>query len=119
MRRKPCSTRPSMADGARSAPALRVAAPEQRRAEAPARPRAKAPRRPRLRTILLALGPLVLIIASLWLYLGGGRYIATDNAYVQADQIAIATDVSGLVKEVAVKDNQLVARGQLLFRLDD
>src|SRR5207244_4098502 len=47
------------------------------------------------------------------------RYIATDNAYVQADQIAIATDVSGLVKEVAVKDNQLVARGQLLFRLDD
>jgi membrane fusion protein (multidrug efflux system) len=108
-----------MADGARSAPALRVAAPEQRRAEAPARPRAKAPRRPRLRTILLALGPLVLIIGSLWLYLGGGRYIATDNAYVQADQIAIATDVSGLVKEVAVKDNQLVARGQLLFRLDD
>jgi membrane fusion protein (multidrug efflux system) len=106
-----------MADVAR--PALRVAAPPTKPTEAPARPRSPRRRRARLRTILLALGPLALILGAAWFYFTGGRYVATDNAYLQADQIAIATDVAGLVAEVSVKENQHVEAGQVLFKLDD
>ena len=34
--------------------------------------------------------------------------MSTDDAYVQADKVGISTDVSGIVQEVAVKDNQHV-----------
>lgn len=73
----------------------------------------------RIRRALLLLGPLLLIAAGLYLYLSGGRYVSTDNAYVKADKLSIATDVSGFVAELAVKENQKVAEGQVLFRLDD
>ena len=43
----------------------------------------------------------------------------TDDAYVQADLTAVAAQVSGVVAEVAVQDNQPVQAGQLLLRLDD
>lgn len=45
--------------------------------------------------------------------------MSTDNAYVQADTVGVSTDVRGIVKEVLVRDNQQVAKGDVLFRLDD
>lgn len=42
----------------------------------------------------------------------------TRDGRLRADVIAISPDVSGLVTEVAVHDNQPVRRGQLLFVLD-
>ena len=47
-------------------------------------------------------------IVGLFLYLSGGRYVTTDNAYVQADKLNVATDVSGIVAEIAVRENQRV-----------
>jgi membrane fusion protein (multidrug efflux system) len=84
--------------------------------------RADAPRlsRRRLaRRILLPLGPLVLLVAALAMWLAGGRYVSTDNAYVRADKVAVSADVAGPVVEIAVKDNQRVVAGDLLFRIDD
>jgi membrane fusion protein (multidrug efflux system) len=81
--------------------------------EAPAAPPSRTRRR-----VLLALGPLVLIAAALYLYLAGGRYVSTDNAYVRADKLTVSTDVSGIVAEVAVRESQKVEKGQVLFRLD-
>jgi membrane fusion protein, multidrug efflux system len=53
-------------------------------------------------------------------YLTGWRYQeTTDDAYVQADSTIIAPKVSGYIAEVLVKDNQKVAAGQLLARIDD
>ena len=43
----------------------------------------------------------------------------TDNAYVKGDRALVATELSGLIVEVPVQENQHVSRGQLLFRLDD
>ena len=43
----------------------------------------------------------------------------TDDAYVQADSTIIAPKVSGYIAEVLVQDNQKVAAGQLLARIDD
>ncbi|HJY48251.1 MAG TPA: biotin/lipoyl-binding protein, partial [Stellaceae bacterium] len=74
-------------------------------------------RRDRVRWVLFALLPLALIVAG-YLYVTGGRMMSTDDAYVQADKVGIATDVSGIVKEVAVTDNQRVEAGQVLYRLD-
>jgi membrane fusion protein, multidrug efflux system len=39
--------------------------------------------------------------------------------YVKGDRVYIATELSGPIVEVAVRENQSVSRGQLLFRLDD
>jgi membrane fusion protein (multidrug efflux system) len=55
--------------------------------------------------------------ACAW-WLGGGAGFSTDDAYVRAAKLSVATDVSGVVADVAVREGQAVKRGQLLFRLD-
>jgi RND family efflux transporter MFP subunit len=42
----------------------------------------------------------------------------TRDGRIKANVISIAPDVSGLVVDVAVKDNQFVHKGDLLFRID-
>jgi membrane fusion protein (multidrug efflux system) len=73
----------------------------------------------KLTRALLLLGvPLVVLAAALYLYAKGGRYMETENAYVKAHIVAVSAEVTGSVAEVAVRDNQAVTRGQLLFRID-
>jgi membrane fusion protein (multidrug efflux system) len=66
---------------------------------------------------LFALLPIALIGGSYW-YVTGGQVMSTDDAYVEADKVAIATDVAGTVNEIAVTENQRVGTGEILFRLD-
>jgi membrane fusion protein (multidrug efflux system) len=80
----------------------------------PPRPRKKRS----MRGTLLLIGPIVVIGGALWVYLTGGRYAATDDAYIKADIVNIANDVSGIVASVAVKEGQPVRKGDLLFELD-
>ncbi|MGC2776651.1 MAG: HlyD family secretion protein [Bradyrhizobium sp.] len=48
-----------------------------------------------------------------------GRYIeSTNNAYLRADLVAMAPRVSGQVSEIYVKDNEAVAAGQPLVKID-
>jgi multidrug efflux system membrane fusion protein len=42
----------------------------------------------------------------------------TDDAYVYADTIDVVPEVSGRIVELAVRDNQAVKQGDLLFRID-
>jgi membrane fusion protein (multidrug efflux system) len=81
----------------------------------------KAPRslgRRLVRGALFALPPLALLAGGYW-YVTGGQVMSTDDAYVEADKVGVSTDVSGIVKEVDVTENQRVAAGQVLYRLDD
>ena len=71
-----------------------------------------------LRPLLMLGGVLVVAAGSFMFWLQGGRTISIDNAYVRAAKLAVATDVSGIVAEVAVKEGQHVKQGDLLFRLD-
>jgi membrane fusion protein (multidrug efflux system) len=71
-----------------------------------------------LRAVLLVGVPIALGAAALFWYAQGGRHVETDNAYVKAHIIAVSAEVAGRVIEVAVRDNQPVAAGQLLFRID-
>jgi membrane fusion protein (multidrug efflux system) len=77
------------------------------------------PRKQRLRLALLILGPVLVLIGAAYFYLSGGRYVSVDNAYVKAGMLNVSTDVSGTVAEVAVRDNEIVRPGQLLYRLDE
>ena len=79
---------------------------------------ARRPWRQRVRLPLMVGGPLLVLLAVLYWYLTGGRYVSTDDAYVQAARVQISNEVSGRVIEVAVKDNERVRQGQVLFRLD-
>ncbi|MEW6689044.1 MAG: HlyD family secretion protein [Pseudomonadota bacterium] len=83
--------------------------------EAPAR---RTGSRLLLRVLLLAGVPLAAAAAGLYYYAQGGRHVETDNAYVKAHIVAVSAEVGGRVVEVAVRDNQPVAAGDLLFRID-
>src|SRR3984893_7271958 len=101
--------------------------PERRPREQPEQPierssePEKAPQSPRrrwVRWVSFALLPLALIAGAYW-YVTGGRVMSTDDAYVEAAKVGISTDVSGIVTEIGVSNNQVVAEGQVLFRMDD
>ncbi|MCC8953650.1 HlyD family secretion protein [Bradyrhizobium sp. Pear77] len=72
----------------------------------------------RKRILMFALLPVALIVGG-YFYVTGGAVMSTDNAYVQADMVGLSTDVSGIVTDVLVHDNQKVAKGDVLFKLDD
>jgi len=70
------------------------------------------------RFYLMLAGPVVVLIGGLYFYLTSGRYESTDDAYVEAAQTSISTNIPGRVVELDVHDNQRVQRGAVLFRLD-
>lgn len=63
-------------------------------------------------------GAAFLIIATI-LYFVGGRFVSTDDAYVQAARVDISANIAGRVTKVWVKENQQVHKGDRLFELDD
>lgn len=75
------------------------------------------------RTILRLLAPVtILLVGLIWLvpWITTGRFeTRTDDAYVAGRITAIAARVPGQVREVTVDDTDIVATGDLLFRLDN
>ncbi|CEG55881.1 HlyD family secretion protein [Legionella fallonii] len=70
------------------------------------------------RFILLVGIPAILSLLVASVYLMSGRYVETEDAYVKADKVPISSQVSGVIKEVLVKENQAVTENQLLYRID-
>src|SRR5271170_2076511 len=82
---------------------------------------AKAPQRTvkeRLRLPLLIGFPFLLAAAGAIYYLGEAGRAWTNDAFVYAAKESVNARVSGQVVEIAVRDNQRVTNGQLLFRID-
>jgi multidrug resistance efflux pump len=79
-----------------------------------------------MKQILLSLLRLsiTLLIVALAAIVGWRLYVAyalaptTRDGRVRVDSVQIAPDVSGLIDQVAVFDNQNVRAGQILFRID-
>jgi membrane fusion protein, multidrug efflux system len=90
------------------------------RSENTAEPASQSPSEGRrwLRPALFTLLPLALIASGYW-YVTGGQVMSTDDAYVEADKVGVSTDVSGIVKDVDVTENQYVDSGRILYHLDD
>jgi multidrug resistance efflux pump len=75
-----------------------------------------APLAGRLAVTLLTAAIAVVVGWQLWIYYMEAPW--TRDGTVRADVVKIAPDVSGLVSEVLVRDNQDVRKGQVLFRID-
>ena len=116
---------PANANSSEQNQALVAEAPSSNPAQQPAGTAAAAPvappetprkRRSPTRPILFALLPVALIIGGYY-YVTGGQIMSTDNSYIQADMVGVSTDVSGTVISVDVHENEVVKKGQVLFRL--
>jgi membrane fusion protein, multidrug efflux system len=81
------------------------------------------PRAPgRVRALALVTGAILFLAVAAagyfyWDY--ARRFEATDDAFIQARQFAVAPKVSGYITAVPVTDNQHVAAGQVIARIDD
>jgi len=71
-----------------------------------------------LRLILLIALPLIAAVIGLAMFLGSGRYITTDNAYVGARKVLITPDISGKISRVLVREGQRVKANDELFEID-
>lgn len=58
----------------------------------------------------------ILVIRHIWNYYNAEPW--TRDGRVRGDVIQVSSDVSGLVTEVMVHDNQSVKKGQVLFKID-
>ena len=105
-------TLPAAEAGKQQAPAT----PAPAAAVAAAAP-AKKKRSP-LRLVIMLAVPVVLAAGGAYFWLTGGRYVETDNAYVQQNKISISADVAGRIATVSVADNQFVKAGDVLFTVD-
>jgi membrane fusion protein (multidrug efflux system) len=70
------------------------------------------------RAFLMIGVPSIVIAIAIWIYLSGGRYVSTDNAYVKSNIVQISTNLEGLITRVHVAENQVVAKGDRLFSVD-
>ncbi|MEL6060587.1 MULTISPECIES: HlyD family secretion protein [unclassified Methylobacterium] len=101
----------------RSAPATAPSAAQDGPAEAPP-PR----KRPLRRAILLAVLAVALgaAVYAGWQWWTVGRFfVATDDAYVQADISVLAAKVSGYLEAVPVVNGLSVKKGDVIAKLDD
>lgn len=76
-------------------------------------------RRRSKRLYLIVALPLVVLVGGSYVWLTGGRYVETDNAYVQQTDVSISADVAGKITDVMVDENQRVKAGDVLFTIDD
>ena len=72
----------------------------------------------RLRSLALIGVPALVLIGALTVWLYGGRYASTENAFVKADITQMASEVPGRIVDVRVQDHAAVAAGDVLLRLD-
>lgn len=66
--------------------------------------------------LLAAAVTALLVVRHIWNYYNSEPW--TRDGRVRGDVIQVSSDVSGLVTEVLVQDNQSVKKGQVLFKID-
>ena len=74
------------------------------------------------RPVLSAIGAILLasVLGGGYLYLDyAKRFQSTDDAFIAARQFSLAPKVSGYLTAVPVTDNQHVATGDVIARIDD
>ncbi len=91
---------------------------EQPSGPVPERPRSFLRRRPVASVIALALLGTTVLSGSLY-WDDARRFQTTDDAFIAARQFAVAPKVAGYITAVPVTDNQHVAVGDVIARIDD
>jgi membrane fusion protein, multidrug efflux system len=70
------------------------------------------------RILLLGVVPVAAVVFGLQYYARGGRFVETEDAYVKTNISTVSSPIPGRIVEVLVQDNQSVAAGALLFRIN-
>jgi membrane fusion protein (multidrug efflux system) len=85
-------------------------------------PRKRSPLRNPVVRAGLIVAALAIVVVLLIVFIGWwthGRFVqGTNDAYVRADQVTVSPKVNGYVEAVYVADNQAVAAGQPLVKID-
>lgn len=71
-----------------------------------------------MKYFVIAVVVVLIIIAGYWYDQHSKLYPSTDDAYVQADVVNVAAQVSGPVASINTQDFAEVKKGQLLFSID-
>jgi len=71
-----------------------------------------------MKTIVAIVVVLAAIAGGNWYLQRAAKYRSTDNAYVNADMVQVASRLNGQVIAVHVREGQLVQAGQALFDVD-
>jgi membrane fusion protein, multidrug efflux system len=74
-------------------------------------------RRPMRLLLVFAIGAALIAGGVKW-WLEARQWESTDDAFIDAHMVFVAPQVAGRVAQVLVDDNQLVAAGELMVRLD-
>jgi membrane fusion protein, multidrug efflux system len=97
-----------------------TAAPNQNVPAQPAPP-ARRERRPHRKPLKWIAAAIVLVIAAAFgvrYWQQESRFVSTDDAYIGANQVEVGAQVSGVVVQVHVRDQQAVKAGDPLFEID-
>lgn len=70
------------------------------------------------RAILVWGLPAIVIVAACLIWLSGGRYATTENAFVKTDIIQMASEVQGRIMRLNIRDHARVQEGDVLIVLD-
>ena len=82
-------------------------------------PAAAAPKpKRRMRRLLMLALPIALVVGGVYVWASGGRYETTDNAYLHQPKVSIASEASGRLVEVFVRENGAVKAGDVLLRVE-
>jgi membrane fusion protein (multidrug efflux system) len=84
----------------------------------PPRPARRKPRGRQIKWIAATIVLIGAIGAAVVYWLDVSKYVSTDDAYVNANQVEITAQVSGPVTKVFVRDQQHVNAGDPLFDID-
>jgi membrane fusion protein, multidrug efflux system len=120
--RGPSADEPRPAQRPNQLPADKQRSAGERPQDAGAKPPPSLRDRLREHWLLVAVAACVLLVAVIGgvaYWLAVRNFETTDDAYVAARSFSIAPKVGGYVTEVPVTDNQHVAAGDLLVRIDD
>ncbi len=71
-----------------------------------------------VRLLLLVCVPCLVALLGGFVYSIGGRYVETDNAYIQSDMITVRPEVSGPIEVVHVRENDHVRQGTPLVTIE-
>ena len=61
---------------------------------------------------------LAIIVAAIFWWLDARNYISSDDAFIDTHAVQVTPQVGGTILAVPVSDNQQVAQGQVLLRID-
>lgn len=72
----------------------------------------------KIQLITIASAILIILLIAISIYLHITRFINTDDAYVNANIVQIAPQISGQVAKLDVQNNQYIKTNTLLFEID-